>query len=112
MPAKRQDIETLGRRAADLKAEAEALTHRYARTTWFRFFLVFFPVPFVVLLLRFRIEGWHYMVAGGAYVVFSAILYMIDGRASAKCDEAVRAAGRAQQDYEIAQHLARRAAAG
>jgi hypothetical protein len=42
-------------------------------------------------------------------MIFSAILYSIDGRASAKCDEAVRAAGRARQEYEIALHLAQRA---
>ena len=103
-----QDIQALQQRATRLTAEADALTHRYYRTTWFRFFLVFFPVPFVVLLLRFEIEGWHYILAGSAYIVFSAILYIIDGRASARCDEAVRAAGRARQDYEIAVALAER----
>ena len=110
MPAERQDIEALQRQAADLQTKADALSHSYDRWTWFRFFLVFFPVPFVVLLLRFELEGWHYIIAGGAYLVFSAILYSLDTARSDECDKAVRAAGRARQAYEIALHLSQRAA--
>ena len=47
-----EDLEALQRQAAALAAEAEALTETYRRATWVRFTLVFFPVPFVVVLLR------------------------------------------------------------
>ena len=99
-----QRIEALQQQAAALAARAEALNETYRRTTWFRFTMVFFPVPFTVLLLRFHLEGWHYIIAGVAYMVFSAVLYAIDGAASRKCDDATRAAGRARQAYELASH--------
>jgi hypothetical protein len=99
-----QQIEALHAQAAALTARAEALNETYRRTTWFRFTMVFFPVPFTVLLLRFNLEGWHYIIAGVAYMVFSAVLYAIDGAASRKCDDATRAAGRARQAYELASH--------
>jgi hypothetical protein len=86
------DVEALRRRASALRAEADALTETYRRATWIRFTLVFFPVPFVVVLLRLQIEAWHYFVAGGAYLLFSALLYVWDGRESDRCDAAVRAA--------------------
>jgi hypothetical protein len=103
-----EDLEALQRQAATLAAEAEALTETYQRATWVRFTLVFFPVPFVVLLLRLELESWHYYLAGAAYLGFSAFLYSLDSRASDKCDEAVRAAGRARQAYELASHPSRR----
>src|SRR5262245_26971406 len=108
-PTSTKDIEALRLKAAKLAEESAALTLAYDRITWFRFFLVFFPVPMVVLLLRFEMEGWHYIIAGGAYIVFSLILYTIDGRAAARCDEAVRAAGRARQAYELASYAAEHA---
>jgi hypothetical protein len=109
MPAHRQDIEALREEAASLAAEAARLGESYRRSTWVRFVGVFFPVPFVVLLLRLELEPWHYYVAGAAYLLFSAGLYSFDTAASTKCDEAERAAGRARQAYEIALHLAQRA---
>ena len=51
------DVEALRRRASALRAEANALTETYRRATWIRFTLVFFPVPFVVVLLRLHIEA-------------------------------------------------------
>jgi hypothetical protein len=86
------DTEALRRKAVALQAEANALTEAYRRATWIRFTLVFFPVPFVVVLLRLQLESWHYFVAGGAYLLFSALLYVWDSRASDRCDAAVRAA--------------------
>jgi len=87
-----EDTEALRRKAVTLQAEAKALTQAYRRATWVRFTLVFFPVPFVVLLMRLQLEPWHYFVAGGAYLLFSALLYVWDGRESDRCDAAVRAA--------------------
>lgn len=78
-------VEALERHAASLAA-------RYRRATWYRFVAVFFPVPFVVVLLRLQLEGWHYFLAGGAYLGFSAMLYVIDGRASDAVDRAQKAA--------------------
>ena len=91
------DIEARRRRATTLRAEADALTARYRRTTWIRFTLVFFPVPFVVVLLRLQIESWTYFVFGGAYLLFSALLYVWDSRASARCDAAERLAEAAER---------------
>ena len=99
-----EKIEALHRQASALAAEAEALTDTYQRTTWIRFVAVFFPVPFVVVLLRLEHEPWHYYLAGAAYLGFSAILYVIDTAASDKCDAASKAAGRARQAYELASH--------
>ena len=103
-----EDLEALQRQASALAAEAQALTEAYRRATWIRFTLVFFPVPFVVVLLRLDLESWHYYLAGAAYLGFSALLYSLDSRASDRCDEAVRAAGRARQAYELASHVTRR----
>jgi hypothetical protein len=100
----KKDLENLHHEASALEAKAQALTEHYRRATWVRFTLVFFPVPFVVVLLRLQLEGWHYFLAGGAYLGFSALLYSWDSRESDKCDEAVRAAGRARQAYELASH--------
>lgn len=76
-----EDIETLQRKAA-------ALTASYRRGAWFRFVLVFFPVPFVVVLVRLQLESWHYYVAGAAYLGFSLALFVIDSKAAGKCDRA------------------------
>ena len=84
--------------ARELRAKADALTDRYRRTTWIRFTLVFFPVPFVVVLLRLQIESWTYFVFGGAYLLFSALLYVWDSRLSARCDAAERAAVQAERE--------------
>jgi len=105
-----KNLESLHQEASALAAKAQALTETYRRATWVRFTLVFFPVPFVVVLLRLQLESWHYFLAGGAYLGFSALLYTWDSRESDKCDEAVRAAGRARQAYELASHPSQRVA--
>jgi hypothetical protein len=87
----------LQQRASALRAEAAARTRAYRRQTWFRFALVFIPVPLVLVLLRLQIEAWHYFLFGGAYIGFSALLYVIDGRASDRCDAADKAAAEAQK---------------
>jgi hypothetical protein len=92
-----EDTEALRRRAIALRAAADGLTRRYRRTTWVRFTLVFFPVPFVVVLLRLQLESWHYFVLGAAYLGFSALLYVIDSRASDKCAVAEQAAEAAER---------------
>ena len=96
------DVEALRRRASALRAEADALTSAYQRATWLRFTMVFFPVPFVVVLLRLEIESWAYMLFGGAYLGFSALLYVWDSRATDRCDSAEQAAAEAQRDLEAA----------
>ena len=100
-----EDTEALRRKAVAMRGEADALMRVYRRTTWIRFTLVFFPVPFVVLLLRLQLEAWHYFVAGGAYLVFSALLYTWDTRASDRCDEAAREARDAERAFERANAL-------
>jgi hypothetical protein len=101
LPAE-DDLPTLERQAADLRAQANAIERAYQRATWVRFVLVFFPVPFVLVLLRLHIDAWAYFVAGGLIILSGGILYVIDGRASAKVDAAVAAAERAQGACEAA----------
>jgi len=91
------DLESLRRRASALRAEADALALSYSRATWVRFTLVFFPVPFVVVLLRLEIESWTYFLFGAAYLGFSVLLYVWDSRASARCDAAEHAAKAAEK---------------
>ena len=79
-------------RAAALDAEAKALRAAYRRGCWIRFTLVIFPVPFVVALLRLQFDAWHYVLAGGAYLGFSMLLFVIDGRASDRCAAAEKSA--------------------
>ena len=81
-----------------LDQRAERLTTLYRRNTWGRFVAVFFPVPLVVLLLRFELEPWHYYVAGAAYLIFSAALFHYDTVQSAKVDAAVKAAEEARNE--------------
>jgi hypothetical protein len=92
----------LQQRASSLRAEATALTATYRRTTWIRFALVFIPIPFVLVLLRLQLEAWHYVLFGAAYIVCSARLYVIDGRASDRCDAADKAAHEAQRAADAA----------
>ena len=101
--AQADHIETLQRQAAALSARAKALTLAYERSTWFRFAMVFFPVPFTVLLFRLELEYWHYYLAGGAYIVFSMALYSYDSAKAAKCEAATQTAERAQAALEEAQ---------
>jgi hypothetical protein len=95
-------LEHLQHDAFALKAQAEQATQTYNRATWIRFVLVFFPIPFIVVLLRLQIDAWVYYVAGALIIVSGAVLYMIDGAASAKVDAAVAAAEKAQRTYDEA----------
>ena len=92
----------LQQRASTLRAEATALTAIYRRQTWIRFALVFIPIPFVLVLLRLQVEAWHYFLFGGAYIACSAWLYVIDSRASDRCDAANKAADEAQRAADAA----------
>lgn len=83
--------------ADDLRHHAEKLAATYRRHTWYRFVLVFFPVPFVIVLVRLHLEAWHYYVAGAAYLLFSAALYSYDSRASDKVAAAAKAAEQADK---------------
>ena len=95
-------LEHLQHQAFTLKTQAERATQTYNRATWIRFVLVFFPIPFIVVLLRLHIDAWVYYVAGALIIVSGAVLYMVDGAASAKVDAAVAAAEKAQRAYNEA----------
>jgi len=95
-------LEHLQHDALTLKAQAEQAARTYNRATWVRFVLVFFPIPFVVVLFRLHIDAWVYYLAGALIIVSGAVLYMLDGAASAKVDAAVEAAEKAQQAYDEA----------
>ena len=84
-----QDIEALQHKAG-------ALTAAYRRGAWFRFVLVFFPIPFVVVLVRLQLDFWHYYVAGAAYLEFSVALFVIDSKAAGRCDRAQKAVDEAR----------------
>ena len=86
-----RDKEALQRHAAALRAEADALATDYSRRTWWRFVLVFFPIPFVLVVLRLEVDTWHYYLFGGAYFGLAALLYRIDTRAADRCTCAARA---------------------
>jgi hypothetical protein len=49
------------------------------------------------VLLRLQLESWHYFVLGAAYLGFSALLYVIDSRASDKCAVAEQTAEAAER---------------
>lgn len=97
-----RDLETLHHEAAVLKAAADAAVRTYDRETWIRLVLVFFPIPFIVVLIRLHLEAWGYYAAGGLLVASVALLVALDGAAAAKRDRAVQAAKRAQQAYDEA----------
>jgi len=100
--ASAEPLERLRQQAADLTTRAERMTEHYNRTTWFRLVLVFFPIPFAVVLLRLEIEAWGYYIAGALLIVSWAVLYMVDGAESARVDAAVDTAKLARQAYESA----------
>ena len=85
-----------------MQAAADAAIRTYDRETWIRLALVFFPVPFIVVLIRLQLEAWGYYVAGGALLGSAALLVALDGAAAAKRDRAVHAAERARQAYDQA----------
>ena len=97
-----EELAALQRHAAQLKAAADKAARTYDRETWIRFTLVFFPVPFVLVLLRLQIEAWGYYVAGALFLASAAGLYTLDGAAAARRDRAVKAADEAQKAYDDA----------
>ena len=100
------DLEQLQRRAADLEANARALTRAYKRATWIRFVLFFFPAPLIVVLFRLSLEAWGYYAVGALFILSGAVLFAVDSAASAKCDAATQAAEGARQAFEAAQRQA------
>ena len=99
---KADDLALLHERARDLEARAEAGASAYERTTWIRFVGVFFPIPFIVVLLRLEVEAWTYYVWGALIVGFGALLYVIDTAASTRVGEMAEAAVEARRAYEEA----------
>ena len=97
-----QDLSSLQQRAAALESHAQAKTRAYQRATWIRFVGVFFPIPFIVVLLRLEMAAWTYYVWGGLILLGGAVLYVIDTAASTRVDEAVEAAATARKAYEEA----------
>ena len=97
-----QDLSSLQQRALALESHAQAQTQAYQRATWIRFVGVFFPIPFIVVLLRLEMAAWTYYVWGGLLVLSGAVLYVIDTAASTRVDEAVEAAATARKAFEEA----------
>ena len=64
-----QDLSGLQQRAIALETHAEARTQAYQRATWIRFVGVFFPIPFIVVLLRLEMAAWTYYVWGALIVL-------------------------------------------
>ncbi len=106
-PDPTEELAALQRHGADLKAAADKAARTYDRNTWIRFTLVFFPVPFVLVLLRLEIEAWGYYVAGAFFLVSASALYALDGAAAARRDRAVKAADEAQKAYDDARTAGR-----
>ena len=85
-----QDLSGLQQRAIALE------THTAARTQ------AFFPIPFIVVLLRLEMAAWTYYVWGALILLGGAVLYVIDTAASTRVDEAVEAAATARKAFEEA----------
>lgn len=96
------ELSSLQQRALALDRHAEAQTRAYQRATWIRFVGVFFPIPFIVVLLRLEMAAWTYYVWGALIVLGGAVLYVIDTAASTRVDEAVEAAATARKAYDEA----------
>ncbi len=96
------ELEALRREAVTLTAAAEAAGRTYDRGTWLRLALVFFPVPFFVVLFRLQIEAWAYYAAGLGLFASAALMVALDGRAQARRDRAIRAAAAAREAYDAA----------
>jgi hypothetical protein len=97
-----QDLSGLQQWAIALETHAAAKTRAYQRATWIRFVGVFFPIPFIVVLLRLEMAAWTYYVWGALIVLGGGALYVIDTAASTRVDEAVEAAATARKAYEEA----------
>jgi bacteriorhodopsin len=96
------ELSDLQQRAIALESHAQARTQAYRRATWVRFVGVFFPIPFIVVLLRLEMAAWTYYVWGALILLGGAALYVIDTAASTRVDEAVEAAATARKAYEEA----------
>jgi len=96
------DLSGLQQRVIALETHAEARTQAYQRATWVRFVGVFFPIPFVVVLLRLEMAAWTYYLWGALIILGGAVLYVIDTAASTRVDEAVEAAATARKAFEQA----------
>ena len=97
-----RNLSGLQQRAVALESHAEAQAQAYQRATWIRFVGVFFPIPFIVVLLRLEMAAWTYYVWGALILLGGAALYVIDTAASTRVDEAVEAAATARKAFEEA----------
>ena len=90
------DVDALRRQADALQARADAAALAYQRATWVRFVGVFFPIPFVVVLLRLEVDAWTYYVWGALILGIGGVLYVVDTRASGRVDRLEAEAARAR----------------
>jgi hypothetical protein len=97
-----EELAVLQRQATDLEARAAADERAYQRATWIRFVGVFFPIPFVVVLLRLELAAWTYYVWGALIVLIGGVLYVVDTAASARVGRTAEAAAKARRAYEEA----------
>lgn len=97
-----EELAVLQQQATDLEARAEAEERAYRRATWIRFVGVFFPIPFVVVLLRLELAAWTYYLWGALIVLIGGALYVIDTAASTRVGRTVEAAATARAAYEEA----------
>jgi hypothetical protein len=97
-----EELAILQQQASDLEARAEAEERAYQRATWLRFVGVFFPIPFVVVLLRLELDAWTYYVWGALIVLIGAVLYVVDTAASTRVGRTVEAAAKARRAYDEA----------
>lgn len=97
-----EELAVLQQQAADLEVRAEAEERAYQRATWIRFVGVFFPIPFVVVLLRLELAAWTYYVWGALIVLIGGTLYVIDTAASTRVGRTAEAAAKARAAYEEA----------
>ena len=84
------------RRVAALQAEADAVARRYERNSAIRLSIVFFPVPFAVLVARLHMDAWHYYLAGGSLAVLVAAMIWLDRADAARRDAASERVRRAR----------------
>lgn len=97
------DPEALRRQADALQARAEAAALSYQRATWLRFVGVFFPIPFVVVLLRLDVDAWTYYVWGALILGIGGVLYVVDTRASGRVDRLEKEAALARAAWQAAE---------
>lgn len=97
-----EELAVLQQQATDLEARAEAEERAYQRATWIRFVGVFFPIPFVVVLLRLELAAWTYYVWGALILLIGGALYVVDTAASTRVGRTAEAAVRARAAYEEA----------